>query len=437
MHQLYHTCGHRLYQFYLRYKNSEWCLLAPIVVVTVTKIIMHFFWLVSSGRGLPQADDSKWYLRYAGSLLENLTDGLDVNDVLYFGYNLLLTLLMSIFKDPLTIILIQGIAAGFSVIFVYKIALLLFNRRTAVIAALFYCGSYEITLWSLYILSDSFFVSLLIAGVYLLLQAMETRSKRHGLLFLATAAYILVFRPTGIMAISFMAAYVLVRIGKDSIAAFLLRHRKAIGVLVVSGLAASLYLYLGHKFDGIITSAQYEAKKVLYNVYAKGWIYDKPTAFDYFYRPNYKIDVADSLVLSFIVNNWEHVVVVYGRRALAFLGTWVWMEDMKTSVSLMKCAGNLIPTALFVGGTIEAVRNGLFRKASILWLLTGGVFMFCILLFIDAMYRYKYPAIPFIIIVAAYGTERLLATTLAYAKNIRGCGWIYEKGKDTDCNPGL
>ena len=122
-----------------------------------------FFVLLTSGHGLPQSTDSQWYLDYANALVANFCDGVDMNDVLYLGYNLLLSLLLYIFKDPVIIVFIQAVTAALGVILVYKIANMLFNRTTAIIAALFYCAAWDITLWSMYILSDSFFYQPIIA----------------------------------------------------------------------------------------------------------------------------------------------------------------------------------------------------------------------------------------------------------------------------------
>ena len=54
------------------------------------------------------------------------------------------------------------------------------------------------------------------------------------------------------------------------------------------------------------------------------------------------------------------------------------------------------------------MREGTFGRAAVLWGIVLAVFAFCILLFIDAMYRYRFPAMPFIGIIAAYGLDRMI-----------------------------
>ena len=204
-----------MYQLYFKCKNQDFMI--PLVLLTIIKTLGYFFWRLFSGQGIYQSDDSKWYLDYANSLMANFTVGLNMNDMLYLGYNLLLTLLLAVFKDPIIIVFIQGVAASLSVILVYKIAYMLFNRATAVIASVFYCCMWDITLWSMYILSDSFFVSLLLLCVYFLLIALESNRQRYYCFFIMTSLYMLVFRPTGIVMMAVMLVYIAIRLDRKSV----------------------------------------------------------------------------------------------------------------------------------------------------------------------------------------------------------------------------
>lgn len=417
------------------YKSNEMIILVPLVMLMFSKLMWHLYRVLSAGKGLPYSDDSAWYLNYASAFFANIRDGIDMNDALYFGYNLLLAILLSVFDNPLAIVVIQIVIASLSLILIYKISALLFTRVTAIIASVFYSFTYEVALWSQYILSDSFFVSLLLLCVYFLLKALEPGGNKYQKLFVLASLYLLVFRPTGILCLAFMAVYIVIRTPSQS-AALVRRYRYVIGGAVIAFTSVAFYLYSSHALDPLIESIQFNAKKVLYNVYAKGWIYDKPTAYDYFFRPNYTIDIGNSLVASFIVNNWDHVSVLYSRRAIAFLGTWVWNTDVTTLKGILAIGNHLLPLALFFIGTIGAIRNGLFRKASIAWLIIVSIFVFCIFLFIDAMYRYRFPALPFIAIVAAYGTEIVVMKVSVTAKKITEM-WVYGGRKTADRNTGF
>jgi hypothetical protein len=437
VHELYLKSENRLTEFYHRFKDHDWLFILPMVLLALSRTLEHFFWLLSSGRGFPQAADSKWYIDYATGLLKDFSVGLHMNDIMYFGYNMLLTLLLALFnQDLVAVLFIQSVIAGLSVILVYKIALILFNRSTAILAALFYATRWEITLWSMYILSDSFFISVLLLCVYFLLMAFESDKKSYKIFFAVTAVYMMVFRPTGIVAMAVILAYIAIRLGKKRIMAGLNRYRGLIGSVLATVVAIGIYLYGGHKLDPLLHSLQINAKMVLYNVCAKGWLYDMATPYDHFFRPDYRVNWYDSVIVSFIVNNWDHVSVLYVKRAIAFLGKWIWTIDLNSLTGIGQFIYNATPTALFAVGSIAAVRDKSFRKASIIWLLILAVFAFCLFLFIDWMYRYRYPAVPFIAIAAAYGADRSLRWALIQVKKCAGL-LQYANRKNTDCHTGF
>lgn len=410
-----------MYRLYLKHKDNDLLYLIPLVILAQLKFVGYIVRFLSRGATLPYSEDSVWYINYAGAFIANLMDGLDINDTLYFGYNSLLATLLAIFGNTTAIVITQAITAGFAVILVYKIACLLFNRNTAIIASLFYIWNWDITLWTLYILSDSFFVSLLLLCTYLLLMATGTGEKLHRRLFVFTALYMMVFRPTGIAIAFVMFIYLLLALPRATLWAFIKRYYKAAIVFVAIAVGALIYVYTDAKMELLVESIRFNVKKVLYNVYAKGWIFDKPTVHDHFFRPNYTIDVCNSLAISFIYNNWADVSIIYLKRAMAFLGRWVLAMDVGSAKGIFITIGHGLPTLMFICGTVAAVINGLFRRASILWLIVIAIAAFCIGIFIDWMYRYKLPAIPFIIIIVAYGTERTLNGMRRFGKKVWRC----------------
>jgi 4-amino-4-deoxy-L-arabinose transferase-like glycosyltransferase len=410
----------KVYQFYLKYKDRELLYIIPLVLFSLAMRLGNFFNLWLSGKGFPKSEDSDWYIEYANALMTHFKIGLSMNDILYLGYNLLLTLLLAIFRDPVAIIFIQALTAGLSVILVYKIARMLFNRRTAVVASLFYSYSWNITKWSTYILSDSFFISLLLLCVYLLLKSLETRKRSFTVLFAAASLYMLVFRPTGVISLAFILIYLLIRLDKQMLLDFAKKYRLVIAGLGAVTVSAAIYMLLGDKLNPLIESMQYNAKLVLYNIYAHGWIYDKASPFDYEYRPDYTINIMNSLIASFLINNWDHVLLLYMRRAAAFLGWWVWNTDLSSFKGIVRFVWYALPTALFLTGTIAAIVKGKFRKASVVWLTALAVYAFCILIFIDSVYRYKAPALPFLAIACAYGVDTIIYGAMSIINKYAG-----------------
>lgn len=127
----------QLHYIYHKYKQFDLIYILPLALLSLWVRLRYFFYLLSSGKGFPQSDDTQWYLDYAYSLMKHFKVGLDMNDILYLGYNVLLTVMLAIFRDPVAVIFIQVVTAALSVILVYKISQMIFNRTTAIIASLF------------------------------------------------------------------------------------------------------------------------------------------------------------------------------------------------------------------------------------------------------------------------------------------------------------
>ncbi|OAS20429.1 hypothetical protein A8708_17765 [Paenibacillus oryzisoli] len=410
----------RMNQIYQRYKGCEWLYILVLLAISLKKKLEYFFFILNSEKGLPKSEDSQWYLNYAHSLLTDFKLGLHMNDLLYMGYNLILAVLIGLFKEEQIVVFIQAVTTASCVILVYLITLRLFNRITAIVASYFYATSWHITVWSMYILSDSLFMNLVLLNVFLLLKTLENNNKVMGSLFLASSLLMLVFRPTGVLTLVFIFIYIVLNVKREQPIHFLKRHRYKFVCALLVVFTTLGFLVWADKFNPLLTSLQYNAKLVLYNIYAKGWIYDNPSDHDYFYRPDYRIDMLGSLILSFLIHNWEHVLVLYGRRALAFIGWWVWKTDVQSVAGVIKLFRDILPSLLFLLGTYAAIRNQIFRKTSIVWLVIASIFLFCMVLFMDSMYRYKLPALPFICIICGYGVERWIGIILYFFNKLEG-----------------
>ncbi|GAA3409692.1 glycosyltransferase family 39 protein [Paenibacillus hodogayensis] len=409
-----------MYRLFIRFKDRDWLYLIPLVLLSLAVRFRYFFVQLRSEQGLPTSPDSEWYLDYAHALMADFRIGLDMNDIMYAGYNLLLTLLLAIFKDPVAVVFIQVATAGLSVILVYKIARMLFNRTTAFIASVFYGYSWDITLWSTYILTDSFFISLLLTSVYLLLKSFESDKKRYKILFAASALYMFVFRPAGILTILFMLLYIWIRMDKRKLLRWIADRRTVVFSVLAAAVAVLGILLASGRLAPFLESLEENALKVLYNMYAHGWVYDKPSEHDYPFKADFTIDIANSAIVSFLVHNGDQIIGLYGKRIVAFLGRWVWETDLGSVHGVLRFVRYILPTVLFVLGTVAAIVAGTFRKASVLWLVTLAVFVFCVIFFIDGLYRYKAPSIPFIAIAAAYGADRIIRGLLVIAKKYTG-----------------
>ena len=108
-------------------------------------------------------------------------------------------------------------------------------------------------------------------------------------------------------------------------------------------------------------------------------------------------------------------MIMMKKKAQAFLGYWVVYSSPIYKLSMFIFS---IPTIFFAIGTIGCLIERKIAKASILYYIIASVFIFCVIFFIDNMYRYRVPAMPAIYIITAYGVYYAFATTYAACRKI-------------------
>lgn len=394
---------------------QDYILLCGLLIVSFYNY-SKFFWAVkNSPTGFPVTADSIWYLEYAQKMLTDFRLGVHVNDVLYLGYNMLLVALLGIFKSTAAILFVQVITTSLGVILIYQIALMLFNRTTAVLAGLMYACSLDLNIWTVYLLSDSFFTTLLLLNTFLLLKYFQTGKASYHLASLSTLLWLMLFRPNGIITALFILPYIVHRTyGFTELWCLFKKYRKLLAIIVSTSVLILFMLIYSGKLSGFFESLHFNMKLLLYNVYAKGWIYDVSTPYDHKWRPNYTI-IGDYELLSFVYYNWLDILIMMKKKALAFLGYWVVYSNPIYKLSMFIFS---IPTIFFAIGTLGCIIEHKMAKASILYYIIASVFGFCIIFFIDNMYRYRVPAMPAIYIIIAYGIYYAFETTYLTCKKI-------------------
>lgn len=360
----------------------------------------YYFWSVkTSPAGLPMPEDSLWYLEYAYNMLDNFNLSFHVNDILYIGYNMLLVFLLWLFNSTETIVIVQTLCTALAVVLVYKIAFLIFNRSTAFLASLFYAFSLDLNIWTVYILSDSFFSIILLINIFSLIQYFIVKKQAYKYISLLSCIAVLFFRPNGLINFVFIVPWLVFMFDRERITSLFQKNKKIL-LATFTGIFLSLcfLLYLD-KLDLFFESLHYNFKLLLYNVYAKGWIYDIDTKYTHKWFPNYTI-IGDWELFSFIYFNWQDILVMMQKKAAVFLGYWVVYSDAKYKLSMFIFS---IPTIFFAIGTVGCFVNKKMRATSLLFLTISSVFLFCIVFFVDSMYRYRAPVMPYIYIIMAYG----------------------------------
>lgn len=379
-----------------------------LVIISLLPRVLYYFTRLLSAEGLPIAYDTKWYLDHAYAFLSGFHVSPDMEGIFYFGYYSILSILLLIFKAYSIVVLFQIITNALSVILVYKISQILFNTRTAVFAGIIYALNYQIIYWSIFIITDSFFITTLLLNVYFLIMSYRSDKKTYRYLFAASSMYMVFLRPTGIVTLTFILVYIMINLNFNalkeflSIKCFLLLFFIILiavtGIIMVSGRVAPL-----------INSLENYMEYLLREFYATGKIFDIATPYDYKFNARLEPNHFNNFALSFFINNWKDILVLYGRRAVSFFGVWVWELGGLNMLSKLKY---LLPFAItgtfgFIGlGVI--LKKKIFKEVSILFLVILSIQFFCMFFFMDSAYRYRVPSLIFIGIIIAFGIDRTI-----------------------------
>lgn len=402
------------------FKKKEIIDSGALLLLALVPRLAYYFNRLLSEKGLPQAHDTEWYLRHASLLLSNFHIDIDFNGIFYLSYYSLLALMLVFVKTQAGIVFIQMLINAASVVLVYKISILLFNRRTGILAGVFYALLWPVIYWSIYIITDSLFISLMLLQVYFLLKAYDTGKKSYWGLFTATSLYMVFFRPTGVVTLTFVFVYIIINLKTKG---YVNKYKPYIICAGVVAAIAAVYLAGVVSASSLGRSLYYNMRWLLLHNYAEGRIYDIVTPYDYKYRAVTGPRFSDNFVISFFINNWNHILVLYGKRIVSFAGVWVWKLD---SVGMLVRLKYILPVtaALFVtgAGISGMIRRKIFRKASILIFVVLSILFFTVFFFMDSAYRYRVPALVFLAIIGAYGVDICIDVGLKGLKRLKGMG---------------
>lgn len=180
--------------------------------------------------GIRYGGDAGRYFYAANCLLRGEMPAGDAP--LYMGYNLFVTFFIWSGIGEAKIILAQVLLTAVAGYCLYKLAYMLYDRRSALLAVLFYILYAEIHTWNFYILTDSIFVSLIIISLFLI-----ARSRGWAKTIMAAIAVGLTVtvRPNGMIILLAVIPYIL----------YLLYKAKKIKVLVFVSIIVGALLGFG------------------------------------------------------------------------------------------------------------------------------------------------------------------------------------------------
>jgi hypothetical protein len=377
-----------------------------LVILALIPRIIYLIYKIHIHGGLPQAYDTKMYLEQAYAFIDKGIVDKDFNGIFYVSYYSILGLLLKIFHSTDIIVYIQMFINALTVILVYKFGNEILNRRAAIISGIFYSFLYPLIHWSIFITTDSFFITLMLLQAYIAVLCVKYNKRDSWIKLIVLSLYMIFFRPTGIVTLTFTALYLLVN---ADIKGFIRRHRKiaiSAAVVLAGFLAAAVKIMISQPLTGSLERNLYW---LLTEVYTNGQMYDIRTPydmkFDAIIPPGYDFVFA----AAYFKNNFLNVLLLYLRRIAAFNGVWVWKLNTMSSfkIILYFLFYGLAYVFLFIG-IVDMHRERLMRKGSIVFFMILSILLFTTFFFMDSAYRYRVPALVFIIFPVAQGVVATL-----------------------------
>lgn len=404
-------------------KNRDFIILSIIFFICAFTQIDFFIEKLGTGEIPVRTHDSYWYLDYSREFLQSLTIKPDFNGIFYFSYYGLLAIVLKVFRSDLAMVLIQVALNTVCVVFLYLIARDIFGRWTAVIASYFYIMSRELKMWSLYILTDSLYVSILIISVFLWVRFEKEKKRKYLFAFLGCMLYLSFLRPAGLIIVAFFMLYLVLKIDIKK-AALRWRKNKMILIAALLFIGASIFSGLYILYNTKLGMSFYSNLRWLLHVnYATGTVFDFPTPYDYVYKAEKTRDIAGNFVLSFFVQNFKHIMILYGKRFICFWGElWIWDTHFGRKLEIIQYFWRLMPIILTFWGMVSAAVKGRADKTLILYVPVISTVTFCMVFFLDSAWRYRLPSLPFNYIFCAYAIYSIVSFASSKVMKIKEQG---------------
>lgn len=409
---------------YKVFVKSNLVYLIPLMLVSLYTRLKYAHGIYTSPNGFPKTHDTYWYMDHANELLQNFKIVPDFNGVFYIGYYGLLAFVLWIFKSEVFMIWLQVIINALSVVLVFRIAEMVFNRRVAVIAGILYIASYELKFWSVYLLTDSLFVTNVLLTVFFWLAFIEIGKKKYLYSTAGSMLYMVILRPAGIITLGFFIFYLILSLDYKKLAG-ILRKRLFLSIIGITGGVAVLG-FVAYKvvLGSVGMSFFWNLRWLLYGNYSAGQIFDIPTPYDHKFTAVKSADVMDNYVLSYFIHNGSHILILYIKRFFSFWGDlWIWHFRFQSRQEALRYFTNLAPILLMVVGMGWAAFGKRMEKALLLFIPIISAVLFCMIFFLDNAWRYRLPSIPFSRIFMACGIEAGIQLLLFLANRVGLVRW--------------
>lgn len=372
-----------------------------LVILALLPRIVYLSYKIHVHGGLPQAYDTKMFLDQAYAFINEGIVDKDFNGIFYVSFYSIVGLLLKVFRSTYIIVYIQMFVNALTVMLVYKLGKEILNRRAAIISGIIYSFLYPLIHWSIFITTDSFFITLMLLQSYLAVLCVKYKKRVNWLELIIVSVYMIFFRPTGIITLVFTAFYLLIN---ADIKGFVRRHKKivlAFSALFAVLLAVTVKILINYPLTGSLERNLYW---LLTEIYSNGQMYDIKTPYDLKFNAKTPPGTDMVFALTYFKYNFINIMHLYLRRILAFTGVWIWKLNTMSSLRIfMYFLFYGLAYVFLVVGIVDMFRQRLMRKGSIVLCMIFSILIFTTIFFMDSAYRYRMPALVFVAFLIAQG----------------------------------
>lgn len=211
--------------------------------------------------GIKIANDSPRYLEYSNLIItKNIF--YKAHDFWYLSYVLFITIVKLFTDNCLYIVLLQIIISWLSIVAIYKSSFLLFKENAIAFAtSIAYLSFIEISSWNFYILSESFYSSMMCIAIYLVIRTHLNPTYKNLILCFIACLVTFFTKPTGI-ALCFAAGILLLNQNKN----YVLKTPKYLLVTFAIILPTLIYILINRMLESFVLIENYLLGEIVYGV---------------------------------------------------------------------------------------------------------------------------------------------------------------------------
>jgi len=333
--------------------------------------------------GVRDGGDSWFYLHNAQTILDHVGNPLPLLEQGIYPYYWLYPFFLIVFQlHTPTVILTQVILQSLAAVLLYKIGKKLWSGPVGFIAGVAYAFLFEVFQWDLYILTDSFYLAMMIASVYAVMVAIEKKTLVAWLLPTISMLGLFLLRPTSVVylaSVGFLGAMPMPA-----------RFRLYVAALaLVAAILSGWYLtaFGSQKAFGVAYSVYYYKDLLRQGVVVRD-------------RPEYTLALGWDSHVS--VKNFLLTASLLEHRAVAFWRFYIPAHSFNHRIVNLFTFVPLYGLAL-VGGMRSFLGKQFDQRKAFLGIIILAYWVFQTLTEVDYDWRYRIPILPWVLLFAAAG----------------------------------